>query len=136
MALHEQSTSIVESIESESFGLLILAARHAHADSSSLPQSFQYLTPKIRLEHADMFDVAEPSWLHCVCSPERVKVVCRDAKRWDAERGAGQRRTRIVWEPIPDSAVVSSVASKEGKLCTSDAESLRLRIWMSCWMLS
>ena len=71
--------------------------------------SFDYLTPKLRLEPADLLWDSSPTFppfIHCICSPERAADICDQIDNATEHWRSGQR-PHIIWEPIPDSAVVS-----------------------------
>lgn len=81
---------------------------------------FDYLSPKLRLDPPDLVletHATLPQWIHCICSPERAKVIVEQIKHLDAERSQqgssdspARLRTRICWEPIPDSCVPENLA--------------------------
>ncbi|UZJ52116.1 hypothetical protein CBS101457_001436 [Exobasidium rhododendri] len=70
-------------------------------------RGFAYLTPKLRLDPIDLLSDSFsffPSFLHCICSPARAIDIC-DQIDQHRELWYTGKRPRIVWEPIPDSAV-------------------------------
>lgn len=46
-----------------------------------------------------------PRFLHCICSPERAMSICNQVNDLK-DRWPNNCRPYIIWEPIPDSAVV------------------------------
>ncbi|CAO1631167.1 unnamed protein product [Parajaminaea phylloscopi] len=74
-------------------------------------RGFDYITPRLRLEPRDLISATSgslPEWVHCVCSPERLRAILSQIHEIDSARRATDptsRRTRVCWEPMPDSCV-------------------------------
>ncbi|KAN0065105.1 hypothetical protein ACQY0O_001601 [Thecaphora frezii] len=79
-------------------------------------RSFGYLTPKVRLEVADLLSASPcsparlPQWIHIICSPQRAADIIRhiDAHLASSVK-ADEAFPNIVYEPIPDSCVAENL---------------------------
>ena len=77
-------------------------------------RGFDYLTPKLRIEADDLVeDDRLPEGIHFVCSPDRAEVITKRVDAFVAQgkgavHGLRSGRPVLCWEPIADSAVVSS----------------------------
>lgn len=69
-------------------------------------RGFEYLTPKLRLEADDLADADGrlPTWVHCICNPDRAMEICGQIDQLDLKVYGKKRQTKVCWEPIPDSA--------------------------------
>ncbi|PWN30206.1 Ribokinase-like protein [Jaminaea rosea] len=73
-------------------------------------RSFEYLTPKLRLDPRDLVSPTSPDlphWVHCICAPRRAMEILDEIDAIDAKgkRKEGGKGTKVCWEPIPDSAL-------------------------------
>lgn len=102
---------------------------------SILTDSFEYLTPKRRLDPEDLCACSPnrqlPRWIHAICSPDRIEAIVGEAHSI-SKRHKQPYLPRIVWEPIPDSAkpqnldgMVSAAGLVDVIRCATDA----LRRW-------
>ncbi|PWN51756.1 hypothetical protein IE53DRAFT_409938 [Violaceomyces palustris] len=93
-------------------------------------RGFEYLTPKIRLDPVDLLQGGcrtrggvggldngkLPAYIHMVCSPSRAMEIIDQVERIqglddsDVSNSKGRHaRVKMVWEPIPDSAIHSNL---------------------------
>lgn len=75
-------------------------------------RAFKYMTPKKRIEAADLVQLPRESplygskSLHAICSPERLLEIVSTLKRKTA--GTNLSHSLIVWEPVPDSCTAEN----------------------------
>lgn len=87
-------------------------------------RGFEYLTPKIRLDPIDLIDGERipklPTFIHCICSPERAKEITAQIECLRSDWPLHSVRPFLIWEPIPDSAVVGNLEATVEAACRMD----------------
>ncbi|SNX84946.1 related to MAK32 protein [Melanopsichium pennsylvanicum] len=70
-------------------------------------RGFDYLSPKIRLQPADLQECNQgelPEWFHLICSPERaLETIAQVDNILRREEDGGKGWPKLIYEPIPDS---------------------------------
>jgi len=69
----------------------------SHDHDMHIPQSFQYLTPRIRITPGDLTDtpLSHPTTLHFICSPTRAAVIMSQVAQVEGWSPLS------IYEPIP-----------------------------------